>query len=57
MCIPGDLDKMPVAELYMEQELETVEIPRTVKSINSDIVKGVVCSNKKIMTCTHVHKP
>lgn len=47
MCTPGNLDKMPVAELYVEQELETVEIPKTVKSINSDIVKGVVHSNKK----------
>lgn len=47
MYTPGDLDKMPVAELYMEQELETVEIPRTIKSINSDIVKGIVCSNEK----------
>ena len=47
MCTPGDLDTMPVAELYMEQELETVEIPRTIKLINSDIVKGIVCSNVK----------
>lgn len=46
MCTPGDLDKMLVAEMYMQQELETVESPRTIKSINSDIVKGIVCSNE-----------
>ena len=38
MRTPGDLDKMPMAALFMEQKLETTEMPVTVKLINSDIV-------------------